>query len=80
MKLKRRLMKLAAISAATYLFDPTLGAQRRSRLKAKVERFVAQRRSGAGPKQDGPTLTVADRNGHVSPTPDPEAELVVAPG
>ena len=45
-----------------------------------MERFVAQRRSGAGPKQDGPTLTVADRNGHVSPTPDPEAELVVAPG
>lgn len=84
MKLKRRFMKLAVVAAASYLFDPTLGAARRRRLKEKVERFLAQRRAGGSkptaPFGDaGPAITVVDRNGHVPPTPDPEAEFIVAP-
>lgn len=82
MKLKRRLMKLAAISAATYLFDPTLGAQRRRQLKERVEAFLAKRKgggAGAGRTADE-GLTIADHNGNVTPRPDPEAELVVAQG
>ncbi|MEZ5263185.1 MAG: hypothetical protein R2755_15760 [Acidimicrobiales bacterium] len=83
MKLKRRLMKLAAVSAATYLFDPTLGAQRRRHLKEKVEAFLAKRKggpAGAGaPRAGADGLAIADHNGNVTPEPDPDKELVVSP-
>ncbi len=76
MKLKRRLLKLAFAAAVTYLMDPTLGASRRSKLKADISRWRNQLLNRHDATRDHPTLTIADHNGHVAPAPS-EQELVI---
>jgi hypothetical protein len=71
MKLKRRLFKLAFAAGLTYMFDPTLGAQRRRKLRAQIDGWLNRNRKPSQP------IVVADRNGKVADGLTNDSELIV---
>jgi hypothetical protein len=70
MKLKRRVLKLAFAAALTYFLDPTLGAQRRRKLRSQIEGW-RNRRHPAAP------LIVTDGKGNEVNGLTSDSELIV---